>query len=202
MAVLRIAVTLVLIYHLAGAGCSNLSTSEHQKKKVAIINNDRGLKSSHKWPTCSLWKYHKYNNSSCECGSEMNHILYCYENPLPYAISLASCYCISHSDNGDGQGLVVGACPFLCGNYLSSKLNLLEDTNISTLCDRYIHQNRQGQLCGQCQDNHSPSPYSYELKCIHCSHYQYNWFKYFAVAYGPLTVFVFVVIIFRFNALS
>ena len=200
MAVLRIAVTLVLIYHLAGAGCSNLSTSEHQKKKVAIINNDRGLKSSHKWPTCSLWKYHKYNNSSCECGSEMNHILYCYENPLPYAISLASCYCISHSDNGDGQGLVVGACPFLCGNYLS--LNLLEDTNISTLCDRYIRQNRQGQMCGQCKDNHSPSPYSYELKCIHCAHYEYNWLKYLAMAYGPLTVFVFVVIIFRFNALS
>ena len=35
-----------------------------------------------------------------------------------------------------------------------------------------------------------------------CSHYKYNWLKYLAVAYAPLTVFFFVVIIFRFNALS
>ena len=61
---------------------------------------------------------------------------------------------------------------------------------------------RIGQLCGRCKDNHSPSPYSYELKCANCSHYKYNWLKYLAVAYIPLTVFFFVVITFRLNALS
>jgi hypothetical protein len=105
---------------------------------------------------------------------------------------------MSYSDNGDG--VVMGACPFLCMNYFY--IDIDADTNLSTLCDRHIRQNRQGQMCGQCKDNHSPSPYSYELKCAHCSHYKYNWLKYLAMAYAPLTVFFFIVIIFRVNALS
>ena len=57
-------------------------------------------------------------------------------------------------------------------------------------------------MCGQCKDNHSPSPYSYQLKCAHCSHYKYNWLKYLVTAYLPLTVFFLVVIFFQFSALS
>ena len=105
---------------------------------------------------------------------------------------------MSYSDNGNG--VVLGACPFLCGNYVYMDID--SDTNLSTLCDGDIRQNRQGQMCGKCKDNHSPSPYSYRLKCADCSHYKYNWLKYLAMAYAPLTVFFFVVIIFRFSALS
>jgi hypothetical protein len=188
MAVLRIAVyALALIYHIAGAKRSNLSTSKYQNQLVA------GL---HKWPTCPLWKYHKYHNSSCECGSGIDNIIVgCKDNQ---SIFLLSCHCMSYSDNGDG--VVMGACPFLCMNYFY--IDIDADTNLSTLCDRHIRQNRQGQMCGQCKDNHSPSPYSYELKCAHCSHYKYNWLKYLVVAYAPLTAFFFTAIIFRLNALS
>ena len=151
---------------------------------------------NHNWPTCPLWKYHKYHNSSCECGSEIHNVVGCSDNQS--TISLLSCYCMSYNDNGDG--VVVGACPFLCGNYFYMDID--SDTNLSTLCDGDIRQNRQGQMCGKCKDNHSPSPYSYLLKCADCSHYKYNWLRYLAVAYAPLTVFFFVVFIFRFNALS
>ena len=75
------------------------------------------------------------------------------------------------------------------------------DTNLSDLCDHDICQNRQGQMCGQCKDNHSPSPYSYQLKCAYCSNYKYNWLN-LVMAYLPLTVFFLVVIIFRLDALS
>ena len=71
-----------------------------------------------------------------------------------------------NSDNGDG--VVVGVCPFLCGNYFYMDID--SGTNLSTLCDGDIRQNRQGQMCGKCKDNHSPSPYSYQLKCANCSH--------------------------------
>jgi hypothetical protein len=198
MAALRIAIiALALIFHSAAAGAkrSNLSTSEYQKQKIASASNDQGLKSSDKWPTCPLWKYHKYHNSSCECGSGIHNIVDCRDNQ---SIFLLSCYCMSYSDNGDG--VVMGACPFLCMNYFY--IDIDADTNLSTLCDRHIRQNRQGQMCGQCKDNHSPSPYSYELKCAHCSHLKYNWLKYLVVAYAPLTAFFFVVITFRLNALS
>ena len=194
---------LVLIYHLAAGAkhstrLSNLLRSEYQKLLVSGLNsnstNIKGLKSSDDWPTCLLWTYHKYHNSSCECGPGIDIVDYCNSKQL--TLGLRSCYCMSYSDNGDG--VVVRACPFLCGNYILMD----NDTNLSTLCDRYIRQNRQGQMCGQCKDNHSPSPYSYELKCAYCSHYKYNWLKYLAVAYAPLTVFFFVVITFRVNALS
>ena len=195
MAVFRIAVALVLIHHLAVA---RFSTSIYQKQLhvVASLNStidDSGLKSSYKYPTCPLWKYHKYQNSSCVCGSGIDKVICCEDNQS--IISIGPCYCMSYSDNGDG--VVVGACPFLCGNYIYKDID-----NLSTLCNRDIHQNRQGQMCGQCKDNHSPSPYSYQLKCAHCSHYKYNWLKYLAMAYAPLTVFFFVIIIFRLNALS
>ena len=130
------------------------------------------------------------------CGSGIHNVVICRDNQS--TVSIVSCYCMSYSDNGDG--VVVGACPFLCGNYFH--MNIDSVNNLNTLCDRDILQNRQGQMCGKCKDNHSPSPYSYQLKCANCSHSKYNWLKYLAMAYAPLTVFFFVVIIFRFNALS
>ena len=57
-------------------------------------------------------------------------------------------------------------------------------------------------MCGHCKENHSPSPYSYQLKCAHCSHYKYSWLKYLVMAYLPLTIFFLVVVFFRFSALS
>ena len=195
--------TIFFHLHAAGATCSNLSTLEYRKPEVASLSrrsNDQAQgfvnTSIGKWPTCPLWKYHKYHNSSCKCGSRINNVVYCKDNQL--TVSIVPCYCMSYSDSGDD--VVVGACPFLCGNYFYTNINA--DTNLSTLCNRHIHQNRQGQLCGRCKDNHSPSPYSCQLKCAHCSHYKYNWHKYLAMAYGPLTVFFFMVIIFRLNALS
>ena len=191
-------ISLTVLICIAGARCheSNLSIPEDLEASINSTSNDRGFKTNHNWPTCPLWKYHKYYNSSCECGSGIHNVVICRDNQS--TISLQSCYCISYNDNGDG--VVVGACPFLCANYFYSDVDA--DTNLSTPCDRDIRQNRQGQMCGKCKDNHSPSPYSYELKCANCSHYKYNWLKYLAVAYVPLTVFFFMVIIFKLNALS
>ena len=112
MAIFRLTIRALLIFcHLAGATCSNLSTLEYQEQQVA--SNDRGLKSISKWSTCPPWKYHKYHNSSCECGSGMQDVVHCKENQS--TISLVPCYCMSYNKNGDG--VVMGACPFLCGNY-------------------------------------------------------------------------------------
>ena len=202
MAVFRIAaIALALIYHLAGARQyeSNLSTSEDQMQLVASLNstsNDREFKTNHTRPTCPLWQYHKYHNSSCECGSGLHNVVVCRDNQS--INSLLSCYCMSYSDDGDS--VVVGACPFLCGNYFY--MDIYSNNNLNTLCNRDIRQNRQGQMCGQCKDNHSPSPYSYQLKCAHCSYYKYNWLKYLTVAYVPLTVFFLMAITFRLHALS
>ena len=145
---------------------------------------------------CSPWKYDKYNNSKCTCGERIHDIVICHENES--TIRLLTCHCMSYSDSGND--IVVGACPYLCTNYFYTYIH--DYDNLSELCDRDIHQNRQGQMCGQCKDEHSPSPYSYSLKCAHCKHYKHNWLKYILIAYLPLTLFFLVVIFFRLNALS
>ena len=98
--------------------------------------------------------------------------------------------------------VVMGACPYIqiCTNEFYTTIDA--NTNLSNLRNSDVQQNRQGQICGQCTDNHSPSPYSYRIKCAHFSNYKYNRLKYPLMAYLPLTIFSLVVIFYRFNALS
>ena len=143
--------------------------------------------------SCPPWRYHKFHDSSCECGDSINGIVRCSDDG---SVCLLNCHCMSYSDH-DGDMMLVGDCPYLCTNYFYT-----EFTDISDLCNLYIHQNRTGQMCGRCTDNFAPSPYTYNFECSECSNYKLNWIKYIAIAYIPLTVFFLAVIIFRFNALS
>ena len=49
---------------------------------------------------------------------------------------------------------------------------------------------------------YSPPVYSYNLQCTMCSGGQYNWMKYVAIAFVPLTVFLVFVLCCRFSATS
>ena len=195
MALLRALFSILLSSHII-LGSETLDYLEQQVPHLnSKISHEREVNKLPKSP-CPPWKYHKDNNSSCVCGNGIHDIVQCSENSS--TVLLLSCHCMSYSESGDG--LVMGACPFLCTNKFYTRINA--DTNLSNLCDSGILQNRQGQMCGKCKDNHSPSPYSYQLKCADCSYYKYNWLKYLMMAYAPLTVFFFVVIIFRISALT
>ena len=65
---------------------------------------------------------------------------------------------------------------------------------LNRLCDDY---GRTGQLCGKCKDGYTLPVYSYSLNCVECTDYSYNWVKYLAAAFLPLTIFFLVVIVFR-----
>ncbi len=64
--------------------------------------------------------------------------------------------------------------------------------------------NRDSTLCGKCLPGYSPLLYSYEMNCMNCTgeNTTYNWIKYIAVAYIPLTFFFLFVVIFKFNGTS
>ena len=64
------------------------------------------------------------------------------------------------------------------------------------------HFNRSGQLCGKCKTNYSPPVYSYNLHCTLCSGGKYNWIKYIAIAFVPLTVFLVLILCCRISATS
>ena len=62
--------------------------------------------------------------------------------------------------------------------------------------------NRRGQLCGQCEEGYVSPVYSYDLQCTKCSVTSYNWEKYILAAFGPLTLFLLIIFLFRINVTS
>ena len=57
--------------------------------------------------------------------------------------------------------------------------------------------NRTGRLCGRCKNGTGPSVFSPDLKCVKCIDSSYGWAVYLAAEFIPITVFVFLVILFR-----
>ena len=107
------------------------------------------------------------------------------------------CYCMTES-NGS---LTVGFCRHKCllrTAYYSLACNISELQNIS--CP--VRFNRRGYLCSQCIGGYGFPVYSYSFGCVKCENFKYNWVKYLAVAYVPLTFFYIFVALFSINFTS
>ena len=135
-------------------------------------------------------------NESCKCGNDLGGIVKCEDGRGAYA--LKNCFCMTAHENGSSSPLV-GTCPYTC--YVSYRMtynlktNQTEDLTNET-CGPH---KRTGKMCGQCIEGYGLPVYSYNLSCVECTDYKYNWLKYIAVAYGPLTVFYFIIITFRIS---
>ena len=90
---------------------------------------------------------------------------------------------------------VVGACMYMCGGKH-------EHINSDDLCD--VASNREGQLCGRCREGFAPPVYSYDWRCVRCSHDNFftNLVRYCVVGFLPLTIFFVIVINLHINATS
>ena len=62
--------------------------------------------------------------------------------------------------------------------------------------------NRRWTSCGRCEDGYAIPVYSYDLGCVKCDNYKYNWLKYLAVAFLPLTLFYILVTLFSISFTS
>ena len=127
--------------------------------------------------------------------------LLCIDN----AIYIQHCDCITY-DN-DPCGVSLGACPYGCRLTLYSSWSRQAYNPLPNNLSKYNQEicgrlNRDGQLCSKCRKGFSPLVYSYELKCIACEHSHYNWLKFVAAAFIPLTLFYFAIILFRIDATS
>ena len=105
--------------------------------KWQTLNTNSNIESKNfdfKQPSCPPWKYHKFLNSSCECGDSIHDIVLCNEDDDD--VFLLTCHCMSYSDHSDM--MLVGNCPYLCTNDFYTYI--LEFTNNTDLCNRDIQQ--------------------------------------------------------------
>ena len=159
-----------------------LDSLEYRNCSAALLNvseRDQGL--SH--DGCPPW----FTNETGEClpGPTLGGII--QHDLLTLQTSLLECYCMTEDDGS----LVVGSCMYTCkavmGYYpLPCHVSQLESFTCADL-------HRHGKLCGQCEDGYAIPVYSYDLACVKCENYAYNWLKYVAVTFLPLTLFYIVV---------
>ena len=159
---------------------------------------------SYELSNCPLWYQRDGATGECVCGSSLNGVIHCHTHN--HTVSIRTCYCMTMDELMLKP--VVASCLYTCDYLLQNfrshvitnlvKTNSTSDIEIRT-CGRY---NRQGVLCSKCMEGYGLPVYSYNISCVPCKDYMYNWVKYIAVVYVPLTVFVLVIIFFRFSANS
>ena len=166
--------------------------------------------------SCSLWTIPTldiHGNYTCECGDDLQGVIKC--DPKTLEISILKYHCMTY--NKDLDEAFVGNCPTYNFHVpgpqgvkifvsLKNVQNIPQDLNdimcqhCSTKgnpdCDKWSLQ-RTGQMCGSCAKGFAAPVYSYSSACVECKEYKYNWLKYIAVAFLPLTAFYIIVILFR-----
>ena len=144
---------------------------------------------------CLPWATDNTTTGECECSvPQLKGAVQCGDTE-GHQLSVRFCTCISYSE--DLNTVLTGNCLYTCfmPSGEASTSHQLSVTNLTSLnhalCSRY---NRQGFMCGECVEGHAPAVYSYTVDCVQCLEYRYNWLKYLAVAYLPLTVLYFIVL--------
>ncbi len=149
---------------------------------------------------CYPWMFRNPRNGKCECSNIPYRSVLCdVEISRTFILD---CYCMTYDSESNETQL--GRCVYGCGHKRDTVFYTLPnntgDLN-SYSCGR---MNRDSTLCGKCLPGYSPLLYSYEMKCMNCTgeNMTYNWIKYIAVAYIPLTFFYFFIVMFKFNGTS
>ena len=149
----------------------------------------------------------------CDCAVTNLPIVKCDKDRK--IVSLPFCYCMSYNEHF--EMITVGYCVESCYVVVDSperldgtkflyrvlaKSDNLSEVN-NELCS-FLGMHRTGQMCGSCLEGYAPAIYSYSMDCVSCNstHTKYNSLKYVAMAYGPLTIFYIIVIMFRISISS
>ena len=119
------------------------------------------------------------------------------------------CYCLTPTNstiiNSTEVQYALGHCIYGC--FIANKYteyyheDLTNNLWNSTLCSQY---SRSGTLCGRCKGEHGPAVYSFSLRCVEC-HDVVFWKRlllYILIAYGPLTVFLVIIVFFTVSVKS
>ena len=151
---------------------------------------------------------YKWNQDEkvCECGYEdWQGILYC--DDVSFTSYLVRGYWagyVSAYNVVNESSLVTVKCPSQYCNTLDTPFRCqLPYTANKTSMDHMIcgPQNRTGELCGDCTDDHGVAinVRAFQFSCIHCSDTKYSWLVYVSSEFIPLTLFFIVILFFDIN---
>ena len=144
---------------------------------------------------CPLWTVAKNDTEGCVCARSDQQIVRC--NTSPYSVSVRIFHCMTADSD---MNPVVGDCLYNNNNRLGGPHpDFYTNVYNSEICGPY---KLKEFLCGQCIKDYGLPVYSYNISCVKCVDYKYNWLKYIAVAYLPLTVFYLTIIILKISANS
>ena len=193
---LVIAATLELLSNLVLVECDAIQCTSKEScnfESQLQVTSDMDSNTS----CVNTWFFPAPNDDSiCECGSTLGNKVKC--NNETKEVDILDCYCMTYSEENHSQ--VVGQCLYGCSH--ESQYHSLP-SNISQLNEKVCGWlNREGQLCGRCKDGFAPAVYSYDISCVECKDYHYNWLKYAVISLLPLTIFFFVVTLSGIKLLS
>ena len=151
--------------------------------------------------SCPTWMT-KTNTSdeACQCGEIVHAAVKC--DSTQQQAYILDCYCMTYDET---DGAVVGKCFYRCAashSKVDTIYHLLPKDPSHLNEEQCGYLNRDGRLCGSCKKGYSPLVYSYDLHCKNCTGGNYNWVKFVAAAFGPLTLFYLFVVVFQCNANS
>ncbi len=144
------------------------------------------------------------NDSWCPWDKRYDWLVRC--NEVNNSVGVRLCYCLTVNSK---EKILLGSCLYGCQTnifYQIKKHQMLlpiyfdsiSDINYGS-CSKF---NRKGLMCGECLEDYGYPVYSYNLSCVACRNYKYNWVKYVAAVYVPLTLFCIVIVVFRISANS
>ena len=170
--------------------------------KSLLLHSD-GANKEHEYSCSRPWFYPKNSSNGstvCECGSQIGFTVRC--STKSQQLQVLVCYCMTY--NKEMASYVVGMCFYACffANTYYPIPRRVNATNINSVVCNGLHFHRDGQLCGVCEDGFALPVYSYSLACVECSDYSKNWIKYILVAFLPLTLFFWVIIVLRVSVTS
>ena len=160
----------------------------------ALFNITDSIKENSLVSECPLWYNRDAATGHCQAGPQLNGII--WQDASTLQTSVLECNCMTVEDGA----LSVGTCLYTCNTlvgYYPLPCNVSQLQNF-TCADFHRH----GRLCSQCNEGYALPVYSYDLECVKCEDYEYNWLKYLTAAFLPLTLFYILVTLFSISFTS
>ena len=159
--------------------------------QVEVENNNSCFRVWNELKKLHIVKYHSSSSSSNCCRK----------------VDVLRCYCLTAATDSSTSAVTavmhygIGHCLYGCfkTNYVDTEYLTVDFSDLQNgVCANF---NREGLLCGQCIANYSPPVYSFTLRCVECQN-TILWKRillYITIAYGPLTVFLLLIIVFTIS---